>query len=90
MTMNDSWGYFEADRNWKTPRQLIEILVTCVSLGGNLLLNVGPRADGTFPPEAIEILSEIGRWMRIHGESIYGAGPCPFTTYSRKNNCKGK
>jgi len=89
MTMNDSWGYFEADRNWKTPRQIIQALVTCVSLGGNLLLNVGPRADGTFPPEALEILSEIGRWMRVHGESIYGAGPCPFTTTVGRITAKG-
>ncbi len=80
MTMNDSWGYFEADRNWKSPKQIIEALVRCVSLGGNFLLNVGPRADGSFPPEALEILAKIGKWMRIHGESIYGTGPCPFTT----------
>ncbi|RLF19924.1 MAG: alpha-L-fucosidase [Thermoprotei archaeon] len=90
ITMNDSWGYFEADRNWKSPRQIIGILAQCVSLGGNLLLNVGPRADGTFPPEAIEILSEIGRWMRVHGDSIYGAGPCPFTTTVGPITAKGK
>lgn len=80
MTMNDSWGYFENDRNWKTPRQLIQTLATCVSLGGNFLLNVGPRADGSFPPEALERLEEVGRWTRANSESIYGAGRCPFTT----------
>lgn len=90
MTMNDSWGYYEADRNWKTVKQLIQYLVTCASLEGNFLLNVGPRADGTFPPEAIERLQAIGRWMKIHGESVYGSKRCPFTTtvgpLTAKNN----
>lgn len=80
MTMNDSWGYFEGDRNWKTPRQIIGTLVQAVSLGGNLLLNVGPRGDGSFPPEAVEILSHVGSWLRRNGESIYGATGAPFTT----------
>ncbi|RLE96381.1 MAG: alpha-L-fucosidase, partial [Thermoprotei archaeon] len=79
ITMNENWGYHESDRLWKTPRQLVGALVLAASSGGNLLLNVGPRADGTFPPEAIERLAEIGRWMRVHGESIYGTKPCPFT-----------
>ncbi len=89
MTMNDSWGYHEADRNWKSVRQLIATLVQTVSLGGNLLLNVGPRANGSFPPEAVERLAEIGRWMRENGESIYGAGPCPFTTSVGSFTAKG-
>lgn len=89
MTMNDSWGYFEADRNWKSPRQLIQTLVSCVSLGGNLLLNVGPREDGSFPPEALERLEDLGRWMRANGESIYGAGRCPFTTTVGNLTSKG-
>ena len=89
MTMNDSWGYHEADRNWKSVRQLIATLIQTVSLGGNLLLNVGPRADGSFPPEAVERLAEIGRWMRENGESIYGAGPCPFTTSVGSLTAKG-
>ncbi|RLF05106.1 MAG: alpha-L-fucosidase [Thermoprotei archaeon] len=89
MTMNDSWGYFEGDRNWKTPRQIITTLVTVVSLGGNLLLNVGPRGDGTFPPEAVELLSHVGRWMRRNGESIYGARGAPFTTTVGPVTAKG-
>jgi len=80
MTMNDSWGYFEADRNWKSVKQLIQYLVICASREGNFLLNVGPRADGTFPPEAVERLEAIGEWMRVHGESVYGSKRCPFTT----------
>ena len=76
MTMNDHWAYSAADKNWKTIRQLIHILVQCVAGGGNLLLDVGPKPDGTFPPEAVSRLSKIGAWMRAHGESIYGGGAC--------------
>ena len=89
MTMNDSWGYFETDRNWKSVKQLIQILVTCASSEGNLLLNVGPRADGTFPPEALERLEAIGEWMRVHRESIYGSERCPFTTTVGPMTAKG-
>ncbi|MEM0024198.1 MAG: alpha-L-fucosidase [Thermofilaceae archaeon] len=89
MTMNDSWGYFEADRNWKTPRQIISTLVQVVSLGGNLLLNVGPGGDGSFPPEAVEILSHVGSWLRRNGESIYGATGAPFTTTVGPTTMKG-
>jgi alpha-L-fucosidase len=78
MTMNEHWGHAPADRNWKTPAQLIQMLAQCACLGGNLLLNVGPRPDGTFPPEAVERLSIIGRWMRANSESIYGAGWTPL------------
>ncbi|MCS7104046.1 MAG: alpha-L-fucosidase [Thermofilaceae archaeon] len=90
MTMNDSWGYFEGDRNWKSPRQIINTLVTIVSMGGNLLLNVGPRGDGSFPPEAVEILSHIGEWMRVNGESIYGASGAPFTSSVGPVTAKGR
>ncbi|RLE58555.1 MAG: hypothetical protein DRJ32_06210 [Thermoprotei archaeon] len=65
-------GYFEADRNWKSVKQLIQILVTCANNEGNLLLNVGPRADGTFPPEALERLEAIGEWRRIKSRAEKG------------------
>ena len=77
MTMHDHWGYSPGDRNWKTARQLIHNLAKCVTRGGNLLLNVGPKPEGDFPKEAIERLREIGRWMTANGDSIYGVGPFP-------------
>lgn len=89
MTMNDSWGYYEGDRNWKTPRQIINTLATVASMGGNLLLNVGPRGDGSFPPESVELLSHLGSWMRRNGESIYGASGAPFTTTVGPVTAKG-
>lgn len=77
-TMNDHWGWASADRNWKTPRELLHTLCTTVSRGGNLLLNVGPMPDGRFPAEALERLAAIGAWMRTNGEAIYGATYCPW------------
>ncbi len=78
MTMNDNWGYSAGDHNWKTVRQLIQNLVRCASGGGNYLLNVGPKADGTIPDPSIRRLKKIGSWMKVNGESIYGSERCPF------------
>lgn len=78
MTMNDTWGYKSYDDNWKPTETLVRNLVDIVSKGGNYLLNIGPKADGEIPPESIERLHEVGAWMRVNGESIYGNGPAPF------------
>lgn len=78
MTMNDHWGFNAADTNWKSSRDCIRMLVDVASKGGNYLLNVGPRADGTFPPEAIERLAAIGAWMKKHASAIHGTSASPF------------
>ena len=72
LTMNDSWGWQPHDHHFKTPNQLIRILADTISLGGNLLLDIGPRADGTIPEQEIATLEEIGRWTHKHAEAIYG------------------
>ncbi|TDN97203.1 alpha-L-fucosidase [Sunxiuqinia elliptica] len=72
MTMNNSWGYQHNDHDYKTPNQIIRILVDCISMGGNLLLDIGPKADGTIPAEQVNILKELGRWTNKHQEAIYG------------------
>ena len=74
VTMNNHWGYCAADRFYKPAPMLIRKLVECVSKGGNLLLNVGPDAQGRIPGQSLAILSEIGRWMDRNGGSIYGCG----------------
>jgi alpha-L-fucosidase len=80
MTLNDTWGYKSYDHNWKSPGRVIQILVDVVSKGGNLLLNVGPTAEGEIPKPSANILLDVGRWLKNNGESIYGAGVAPFDT----------
>ena len=72
MTMNDHWGWNRADPDWKPVEVLVRNLIDVASKGGNYLLNVGPKADGTFPEQAVERLKGIGAWMSKHGEAIYG------------------
>lgn len=72
-TFSGSWGYHRDETSWKSPEQLIQLLVDSVSLGGNLLMNVGPTARGTFDRRAIEALDVYGEWLRLHGRAIYGA-----------------
>lgn len=72
MTSNDNWGYRPSDTNFKTPYQVISIFSDCIGLGGNLLLDIGPKADGTIPKEQVHLLKELGRWTRKHAEAIYG------------------
>ncbi len=73
-TMNGNWGFHGTDRFFKPASMLIRKLVECVSKGGNMLLNVGPDRYGNIPEPSVEILREIGGWMRLNSESIYGCG----------------
>ena len=70
-TMNDSWGYYPTDTNYKTPYQILRTFVDCLSMGGNLLLDIGPREDGTICDEQVDILKSLGRWTKKHAEAIY-------------------
>ena len=91
VTMNNHWGYCAQDHFYKPAPMLVRKLVECVSKGGNLLLNVGPDAQGRFPDRALAILEEMGRWMDRNGESVYGCGPAgldkpEFGRYTRKGD----
>jgi alpha-L-fucosidase len=76
--MNDTWGFKKDDHNWKSTEQLLFNLVDCVSKGGNFLLNVGPTAEGLIPQPSLDRLREMGGYVRVSAEAIYGAGPSPF------------
>lgn len=79
ITLNNTWGYSSTDKTYKTSKQVVRKLVECVSKNGNLLLNVGPNAKGVIPEESLKILSEIGKWMKDNGESIYNCGKSEFS-----------
>jgi alpha-L-fucosidase len=78
MTMNETWGYKSYANDWKSTTTLVRNLIDIASKGGNYLLNVGPKADGTFPQESITILKEMGAWMKVNGEAIYGSEKSPL------------
>ncbi len=77
-TLNRTWGYKSYDNDWKTPEDLTFKLVDIVSKGGNYLLNVGPTAEGLIPQPSQDNLRAVGKWLKVNGESIYGAGATPF------------
>jgi alpha-L-fucosidase len=71
MTTNESWGYFIGDTSYKTPYEIISIFADCISMGGNMLLDIGPKNDGTIPEEQVFILTELGKWTKKHSEAIF-------------------
>ena len=77
-TLNETWGFKKDDHDWKTTTALIQKLVDIVSKGGNLLLNIGPKADGTIPQPSVEKLLAMGEWLQVNGEAIYGTEPGPI------------
>ena len=73
MTMNDSWAYRYDDCNYKSFQELLKLIIRVAQGGGNLLLNVGPKPDGTLPQQAVALLERMGRWLADNGEAIYGS-----------------
>lgn len=82
MTLNKTWGYSEHDKNWKSPETVIKNLVDIVSKGGNYLINMGPKADGSIPEATVDCFREVGEWMHINGQAIYGTTASPFKKLS--------
>lgn len=76
-TFSGSWGYYRDENTWKSPAQLLELLIESVSKGGNLLLNVGPTARGVFDFRAQDRLKAMGEWMKYNGRSVYGCTEAP-------------
>ncbi|HML74347.1 MAG TPA: alpha-L-fucosidase [Anaerohalosphaeraceae bacterium] len=77
-TTNDSWGYAWYDENWKSPREILERLITCIARGGTYMLNIGPRGDGTVPDRAARSLRDAGKWIQKYPQVIYGTEASPW------------
>jgi len=91
MTMNDSWGFNRGDDGWKTPKTIVNNLANCAQGGGNYLLNIGPKPDGSVPEESVAILENVGKWLETNGKSIYGTERGSYSwnsnaNYSRRGN----
>ena len=88
-TLNNSWGYNRFDSEWKTARQVVKMLTAVAHNGGNFLLNVGPEANGTIQAEAVKVIEEVGQWLQINGESVYGTSPSPFNYIDQEISTAG-
>ncbi len=83
MTLNDHWGYYRHDDNWKSADTIIEMLANVADGKGNLLLNIGPRGDGSIPEKSVQILKKLGNWMKDNGECIFGTDIFTFDLRER-------
>src|SRR5256885_9193493 len=88
-TTNHTWGYRKDDTDWKSPGEITFKLVDIVSKGGNYLLNVGPMSDGLIPQAPHDNLRTVGRWLKVNGEAVYGAGPSPWGDELGEPSAKG-
>ena len=91
MTLNSSWGYQATDQTWKTPADVVQNLVTCARDGGNYLLNIGPRGDGSIPEPSVRVFETVGAWLGRNEEAIRGADRCQvrrsnYANFTRKGN----
>ncbi|HSC40353.1 MAG TPA: alpha-L-fucosidase, partial [Chitinophagaceae bacterium] len=77
-TLNNTWGFRKTDHNWKSPEVITRLLFDIASKGGNYLLNVGPDANGVIPAESVKILEQVGQWMKVNHDAIYGTKASPW------------
>jgi len=85
MTLNESWGYNRGDNHWKSPADVAELLRQCAAGCGNLILNVGPKGDGSIPLESVKCLDRVGKWLKQNGEAIFNTERFVFSLHERGN-----
>lgn len=85
MTLNDSWGYNLGDDSWKTPKTIVSNLATCAGGGGNYLLNIGPKPDGSVPEESAQTLEAVGAWLETNSKAFYGTERGSFSWNTNAN-----
>lgn len=86
MTLNEHWGFHKGDEDWKSPRKVIELLITAAQGRGNLLLNIGPRGDGSVPERSEAIVREVGAWLERHGDCLDGTDLFSFGLMDREGH----
>jgi len=86
MTLNDSWGFHCGDHNWKSSGEVVDMLARVAQGRGNLLLNIGPKGDGSVPESSIKILDEVGRWMNKYSECVYDTEIFDYDLQRRGNH----
>lgn len=83
MTLNNSWGYHKYDDNWNSAKNVVGMLAKVAQGRGNLLLNVGPKGNGSLPEKAVKILAEVGKWLKMNGAAIYDADVFDYALMKR-------
>ena len=86
MTFNDHWGYHRGDHHWKGADDVVDLLATAASARGNLILNIGPRGDGSVPEASVEILDKVGRWLSRNGEAVHNTDSFTYGLMDRKGH----
>jgi alpha-L-fucosidase len=88
MTLNSNWGYHAGDENWKTPKQIVDMMATSAQGRGNLVLNVAPRGNGEMPEASVQIIETVGAWLQRNGECFYDTDSFSFNLRERGEPCK--
>ena len=89
ITLNDNWGYHAGDHNWKPPVEVIKMLVKVAQGKGNLLLNIGPKGDGSVPEQSERIIRAVGDWLKVNGEAIFETDLWTFDLQRRDESHRG-